>query len=138
MPTMTQTLCEVQDTPDLHRIPLMGLEAENISSISHRRKRRLRHLPMVILLVECGGEIRNSELNHRFQTLPPAPTKEGYLHPIIGCFPECTWESRPLVLMGGSVMILKPTPLWDLNCDVNQFIPFVCSSQPALVSSLAS
>lgn len=31
-------------------------------------------------------------------------------------------------------MILKPTPLWDLNCDVNQFIPFICSGQPALVS----
>lgn len=53
----------------------MGLEAENISSISNRRKRRLRHLLMVILLVECKGEIWNSELNHRFQTLPPALTR---------------------------------------------------------------
>lgn len=77
MPTMSQTLCEVQDTHDLHRIPLKRLEAENTGSISHRRKRRLRHLPIVILLVECRGEIRNSELNHRFQTLHyPAPTKE--------------------------------------------------------------
>ena len=77
MPTMSQTLCEVQDTPDLHRIPLKRLEAQNIGSISHRRKWRLRRLPMVILLVECRGEIWNSELNHCFQTLYyPAPTKE--------------------------------------------------------------
>lgn len=58
MPSVSQNLCQVRDTSDLHRIPLTGPRGrENVSPILQRKRARLRDLAKTILLAERGGKI---------------------------------------------------------------------------------
>ena len=99
MPTMSQTVCQVQDAPDLYWIPLMGPGGREHHPWLIGEEREAQRL--------VEGHLANRvqrpdlELRARSHRIPaihhsfPCPTQEEHLHPFMTCFPECTLASHP-------------------------------------------